>query len=50
MAGFVCFNSPPGYTGCSRATGTVSHDRQVGGEKPDDEVTSQSSSIVGGWV
>jgi hypothetical protein len=37
-------------TGGSRATGMVSHARRLGGEKPDDEVTSQSSRIVGGWV
>ena len=50
VAGFVRFNNPPSYTGGSRATGMVSHVRQVGGEKMDDEVTSQSSRIVGGWV
>jgi hypothetical protein len=50
VAGFVCFNNPPSYTGGSKATGMVSHARQVGGEKMDDEVTSQSSRIVGGWV
>jgi hypothetical protein len=49
--GRVCeFNNPPSYIGGSRATGTVSHTRQVSGEKPDDEVTSHSSRIVGGWV
>jgi len=50
MAGFVCFNNPPSHTGSSRASGMVSHARQVGGKKLDDEVTSQSSMIVGGWM
>ena len=34
VAGFMCFNNPPIYTG-SRD----SHTRQVGGEKPDEEAT-----------
>jgi hypothetical protein len=48
--GVRMFQQPPSYTGGSRATGMVSHARQVGSEKMDDEVTSQSSRIVGGWV
>lgn len=44
VVGFVCFNNPPSYTGCSTDT------RQVCGEKADEEASSQSSRFVGDWV
>jgi hypothetical protein len=43
-AGLVYFNDPPVYIDGSVATGSTSHARQVGGEKPDEEGNHRSSS------
>jgi hypothetical protein len=50
VAGLVCFNDPPRYTGGSVATGRVSHARQVGGEKPEEQATHRSSRMAGVWA
>jgi len=37
VVGIVCFNDPTSCTGSSIVTGMVSHPREVGGEKQDEE-------------
>jgi hypothetical protein len=39
-AGLACLNDPPSYTGGSIATSRPSYARQVGIEKPDEEIST----------
>ena len=44
VVGLVYVNDSPSYTGSCIATGSTSHARQVGGDKPEEEATHWSSS------